>query len=89
MTGPTLETMAFTSGAVAGIVSFMSWRRYRLPASLTGVLASLAIVTVAAPAVIAPNVSWLRTPASLLSLLLSLATFVVAIRNSRHRVSSR
>jgi hypothetical protein len=85
MTGPTLHTLVLLSSGLSGIVSFVSWRLYRTPGSLAGVLASLAIVVLALPASVAPNVTWIRTAAFVLSISLSVAAFVVIIRQSRQR----
>ncbi len=88
MTEPDLRIAVLTSATVAGIGSFIVWRRHRSPALLVGIGASLAGIVGVVPAVIAPHVSWIRMPASLLSMSLSLATFIVLIRIYGQRASS-
>jgi hypothetical protein len=88
MTEPDLRIAVLTSGALTCIGSFIVWRLHRLPAFLVGILASLAGIVGVLPAIIAPNVSWIRMPASLLSMSLSLAAFIVLIRIYGQRASS-
>jgi hypothetical protein len=88
MTEPDLRIAVLTSGALSGIVSFILWRRYRLPALLGVTLASLAGIVGVVPALIAPNENWIRIPASLLSMSLSLAAFIVFIRIYGQRASA-
>lgn len=88
-----VQMLALVTAGLAGAVSASKWRKARSVAarrsSLAGILSSLAILLVVVPDLVLPQLAWLRSGASILSIGLSMATFAVIIWSSRDRGSAR
>ena len=83
------QLLALATAGVAGALSAANWFKAQSIAarrsSLAGIFSSLAIIFAVASGFVAPQLGWLRSGASALSIALSIATFVIMLRSSFER----
>ena len=88
-----VQMLNLVTAGIAGAVSASNWRKARSAAarrsSLAGVFVSLAILLAVVPGLAFPQLGWLRSVASVLSIGLSTATFAIIIWSSQERHSPR
>jgi len=91
MARTTLEVLVLALAGFALMMSLVSRRLNPSPegkrSSLAGILVALAIIIGVAPPFFLPTLVWIRTPASAVSIALSLATVAIVIQSSRARRS--